>query len=198
MTKKVTIVGVGALGSNLALALRAEDIQLKVIDFDRIEAKNTLVQFHAKGSIGKNKADALKALMQLGWGAKVEAVPQKLTVANVIQLLDGADLVIDCLDNGEGRRLIQGHVRHNNEKPAKPRIELLHGALAANGAYGCVLWDENFTIDDAEPGAATCEGGEHGPFILTAVGFLAYAAQRWLREGKKVGYHVYPSGATKV
>ncbi len=53
---KVTIVGVGALGSHAALLLRNE-ADLKLIDFDKVDAKNTLAQFHARQSIGRNKAE---------------------------------------------------------------------------------------------------------------------------------------------
>ena len=45
--KTVVIVGVGALGSHVALLGRNWGVQLKLVDFDRIEQKNTQAQFHS-------------------------------------------------------------------------------------------------------------------------------------------------------
>ena len=69
MSKIVTIVGVGALGSHLVQFLRSEDVTINVIDFDRVEQKNTQSQFHSKPSVGKMKASALKQSMQFLYGA---------------------------------------------------------------------------------------------------------------------------------
>ena len=105
--RTVVVVGVGALGSHTVQFLRSAGVKLKVIDFDRVETKNTLSQFHAKNSVGKNKTVALQQVMQFLWGVKLDGVPHKLTVDNATELLRGADLVLDCLDNGEARRQVQ-------------------------------------------------------------------------------------------
>jgi hypothetical protein len=202
---KVVIVGAGALGSHTAMLLRGE-AELKVIDFDRIEQKNVLAQFHAKTLVGKNKAEALKQTMNFLWGTKVEAIPHKLTSENARQMLLSAKLVIDCLDNAEGRFAIRNAIRvaktstptggvHLDVKPSEDRVACLHGALSAGGELGRVVWDDHFTIDSASEGAATCEGGEHLPFIAMTASYLAYAAQQFLRHGKKTSYHVFRYGA---
>lgn len=191
MKNLIVIVGVGALGSHVAQFLRGEG-DLKVIDFDRVETKNTLAQFHAKSAIGRNKAEALKQTMQFLWGVKINAVPHRLAKENVSALLDStSSLIIDCLDNGPSRRLIQERARSSG-------VATLHGALAADGQFARVMWDEQFTVDDGAVGAPTCEGGEHLPFIATVSGLIARAAQLFLREGKKVGYVVHPGGVERV
>lgn len=190
--KRVVIIGVGALGSHLVQFLRNEDAELKVIDFDRVEQKNVLSQFHGKPSVGKLKVEALKQVAQFYFGLKVEAVPHRLNDGNADVMFMGADLVIDCLDNAAARRLVQigTQLRH---------IPCLHGALAADGGFGMVVWDEQFTIDDeAGAGAATCTNGDHLPFIALVSAYLARAAQQFLRTGKKVGYSVSPVGAVSL
>lgn len=189
MTKLITIVGVGALGSHVAMLLRNEG-KLALIDFDRVESKNTLAQFHSKGSVGKLKVSALRESMQFLWGIKVDALPQRLTADNIKQLIHGdSALVIDCVDNGATRRLIQQHVRDHG-------LPCLHGALAADGAFGRVIWDEHFTVDDeAGAGVATCEGGEHLPFIAITSAYLARMAQVFLKTGRKTGISVHGHGA---
>lgn len=183
--KTVVIVGVGALGSHVVQFLRNE-AALRIIDFDRVEQKNVLAQFHSKPSVGKNKVQSVQQTMQFLFGLKVEGVPHKLVADNAKEILAKADLVIDCLDNGASRTVVQQHVRATG-------IPCLHGALAADGGYGRVAWDESFVIDyEGGPGAATCEGGEHLPFIGIVSAYIARAAQVFLKDGRKIGFEISP------
>jgi molybdopterin/thiamine biosynthesis adenylyltransferase len=193
MAKRITVVGAGALGSNFVQFARNFEAQVRVIDFDKVEQKNTQSQFHPKNTVRKNKVLALQQTMQFLWGIKIDTIPHKLVEDNQNQLLSNTDLVVDCLDNGEARRLVQKYVRAN-------KVPCVHGALAADGNFGQVVWDENFKIDD-EPGvgAATCEAGEHLPFISIVSGFLARSAQEFLFSGKSINFLIYPlSGAVRV
>ena len=191
MSKIVTIVGVGALGSHLVQFLRSEDVAINVIDFDRVEMRNTQSQFHSKPSVGKMKSNALKQSMQFLYGRKIGAKTNKLVASNVDVLLQG-DLIIDCVDNGATRRLSQDHVRAKG-------LPCLHGALAADGSFGRVIWDDGFTIDDESgEGGATCENGEFLPFIGITACYLARATQIFLTEGKRIGFSISPAGAVRV
>lgn len=188
--KTVTLVGVGALGSHAALLLRNE-AQLRLIDYDRVEQKNVLAQFHGKGSIGKYKVSSSQGLLALLFNVKVDALPREVTADNVEQLLSGSDLVLDCLDNGPGRRLVQAFIREKD-------IPCIHGALASEGQLGRVVWDADFVPDDAADGAATCRAGELLPFIGVVAAYLARAAQEFLRAGRKIGFSVTPLGGATV
>ena len=197
--KKVVIVGTGALGSHVAMLLRNE-AALKLVDFDRVERKNLAAQFFNKGSVGRNKAQALQGLMSLLWDTKTEMVPHKLTKDNNVELLKDSDLVIDCLDNGEGRRAVQDFtLRYTNPATGAPHVACLHGALAAEGQLGRVVWDEKFAVDDEDgPGQATCEGGEFLPFVTITAAYVAYAAQQYLKTGRKTSFQVTPAGVMKI
>jgi molybdopterin/thiamine biosynthesis adenylyltransferase len=184
----ITVVGVGALGSHLVQFLRNETAAVKVIDFDRVEGRNVASQFHGKPHVGKLKVESLKQTMQFLYGARIETVPHKVVANNVEAVLWGSDLVIDCLDNGEARRIVQGFIRSAS-------IPCLHGALAPDGGFGRVVWDEQFIIDDeASAGAKTCENGEFLPFITLVSAYLARATQVFLQTGKKIGFSISPSG----
>ncbi len=191
MTKIVTIVGVGALGSHVVQFLRSEDVSIRVIDFDRVEQKNVYSQFHSKPGVGKKKVAALAQSMQLLFGRKIKTISHKLTEDNQDALL-GGDLIIDCLDNEASRLLVQEWVR-------KHKVPCLHGALAPDGSFRRVVWDENFAIDsEAEAGSATCENGEFLPFIAITSAHIARAAQAFLLEGRKIGYEISPGGTTQT
>lgn len=191
MRPRIVVVGVGALGSHFVLAARNIDASLRVVDFDRVETKNLLAQFHTKMGSGKNKAQALQAAMLGLFGLKLEAVPHRLTSDNAEQLLGDANLVVDCLDNGASRRLVQNFVRAKS-------IPCLHGAVDAAGTYGRVAWDSRFVIDDeAKVGQPTCEGGEHLPFLIVIAAHLALATRSFVNDGRQVGYEVHPGGVMR-
>ena len=185
---RVVVIGVGALGSNMLLAARNAKVDWRIVDFDKVESKNTMSQFHTKMGLGKNKTLSLAQSLNGLWGVKVDTVPHKLTTDNVHQLLHDADLVVDCLDNAAGRIIIQDYVRKHN-------IPCLHGALAPNGVFGRIVWDEFFQIDsEAGLGQATCEDGEHLPFIMNVACHMANSVLVYIKHQRKVGAEVHPNG----
>lgn len=192
--KRVIIVGVGALGSHVAQFLR-NHADLILVDFDRIEAKNLLSQLHAKSELGKNKATSLAKTIAFLFGIKQPvAIPHKLINDNASTLLRGCDLVVDCLDNGKSRKILQNAVRSMN-------IPCVHGGLsAAEFSYGRVIWDEHFTIDgEDKEGAATCADGELLPFISLVSATIALTAHTFLTSGAKNNYSISSiSGAMRV
>jgi molybdopterin/thiamine biosynthesis adenylyltransferase len=190
MSKKTIIVGVGALGSHVALFMRNMS-ELIIIDHDCIEQKNVLSQFHSKSSVGKRKVLALSQTINFLFGIKTQTNTNKLIKNNANQLLSGADLIIDCLDNAEARHIIQDFVRKNN-------VPCIHGGLAADGAFGISIWDENFTIDEGPTGVPTCENGDQLPFIALVSAYIARSAQDFLVTGKKFGYMISPTNTTRV
>ena len=189
--KRITVVGVGALGSHVIMLLRNVGADLRVIDFDRVENKNVLSQFHGKTQVGKGKTQSLAQTMNFLFGVKLETIPHKLTSENDVQLLGKSDLILDCLDNGTARKVVQDYAR-------KTKTPCLHGALAADGGFGRVIWDDRFQIDEASGGAATCEDGAHLPFISITASYLAKAAQDFLVHGKTIGYQIHPQGVFAV
>jgi molybdopterin-synthase adenylyltransferase len=188
----ITIVGVGALGSHAALFLRNEKAGLKVIDFDRVEMKNTQAQVHTVMSVGKNKAQAIKQSFQGLFGREIVAAPHKLTKDNTLALLGSAVLVLDCTDNIQARKDI-------SEFCKAQKLPLLHGALSASGDFARIIWSEHFT-PDAEGGdtTATCVDGEHLPFFAMVGAFLAAEVQTFLKKGTKRSWQVTPSGILRL
>lgn len=189
---RIVICGVGALGSTAALFCRSLEVELRLVDFDRVESKNLSAQWFVKQSVGKNKADALRLQLANFYGIKAEARGVKLTEANAAQLLDGCELALDCFDNADGRLTLSAAARAAN-------VPLVHGALAADGSFGMVRWDERFTPDrEDEAGQATCEGGEHLPMIGVMGATLARAVQSFVADGARHDYMVSLSGVTRV
>jgi len=188
---RIVVVGVGALGSHLVLLGRNWPAQFVLVDHDRVEQKNTASQFHSRMGVGRNKAQAMQQAMQGLFGLRLEAVPHKLTADNAARLLDGAALVVDCVDNAEARRVISQTVRAAG-------VPCLHGAVAADGSYARVMWDAAFSPDEGAEGVATCEDGEHLPFVAFVAARMADAVQRFLKDGEQISSHLHPGGILRV
>ena len=177
--KRIVFCGVGALGSNAVVACRNLEVQLVLIDFDRVESKNCLSQAFVKPSVGKNKAEALKLQLSNFWGVKAEAFGVRIGEDNVQTLCGAADLLVDAFDNAKSRRILSTFAR-SAQKP------LVHAAVSADGTFGLVRWDERFEPDEeGTPGAATCEGGEHLPLIAQIGATLARTVQDFVQKGEK-------------
>lgn len=172
---KVLFCGVGALGSTAAVLCRNLSWQLAFADFDRVESKNLLAQAFVKQSVGKNKAEALKLQLSNLWGVKSEAFGVRIVADNVEALCGGADLLVDCFDNAESRRILSGFARRSG----KPCV---HAALSGDGSFGLVRWEERFAPDaEDQEGQATCEGGEHLPLIGLLAATLARTIQDFVK-----------------
>jgi molybdopterin/thiamine biosynthesis adenylyltransferase len=182
---RIVFLGVGALGSTAAMLCRELGATLVFIDFDKVESKNLKAQAFVKQSLGKNKAEALKAQLLNFHGLKAEAFGVRVTAGNVAQLLEGATLAVDCFDNAESRQVVSAHARQQG-------LPLLHAALSGDGTFGLVRWDERFSPDAEDAaGQATCEGGEHLPMIGLLSATLARTIQDFvgtqLRRDSMVG-----------
>jgi len=189
---KIVICGVGALGSTTVQLCRNLAGELRVIDFDRVESKNLAAQWFVKQSLGKNKAEAVRLQLANFYGIKAEAMTVRLAANNAAQLLADCNLAVDCFDNADSRLVLA-------EAARAAAIPLVHAALAGDGTFGMVRWDERFTPDREDtPGQATCEGGEHLPLIGMVAAALARTIQDFVKDGSQRDYLIALSGVTRT
>jgi len=192
MTARIVVCGVGALGSTAVQFCRNVDAELRLVDFDRVESKNLAAQWFVKQSVGKNKAEAVRLQLANFYGAKSEAMGVRLAATNAAQLLAGATLAVDCFDNADSRLALADAARTAN-------VPLVHAALAGDGTFGIVRWDERFVPDREDvAGQATCEGGEHLPMIGLVGATLARAIQDFVRAGERRDYMISLSGVART
>ena len=192
MAERIVICGIGALGSTALQYLRNVAAELRLIDFDRVESKNLSAQWFVKQSLGKNKAEAARLQLANFYGAKAEAMGVRLGPHNASQLLADCTLAVDCFDNADSRIALSEAARAAN-------VPLVHAALAADGTFGLVRWDERFVADreDAE-GQATCEGGEHLPMIGLVGAMLARTIQDFLTSAERRDFMISMSSVMRT
>ncbi|MCJ7426218.1 MAG: HesA/MoeB/ThiF family protein [Dehalococcoidales bacterium] len=127
---KVFIAGVGGLGSVTATYLAAAGVGvIRIVDHDKVELSNLNRQIlHCDEDIGKKKVDsAAKRLKSINPEVKIEAVAEKMTEANISELVTGFDLIVDAMDNLPTRYLL-------NKIAIDKEIPFFHGAV--NGFEG--------------------------------------------------------------
>ena len=102
------ICGLGGLGSNIAIALARAGIgRLILVDFDRVDITNLHRQQYKAEQIGKYKTEALAAnLLEISPYTEVKGVTEKVTEDNILELLEGADIVCEAFDNAEAKAML--------------------------------------------------------------------------------------------
>ena len=105
----IVIVGAGGLGTTSAETLvRMGFGHVRVIDPDVVELSNLhRVRLYGESDVGRPKVEVLaERLTRLIEGPTIEPVREHLDPENVLDLLSGADVVLDGLDNMGDRYLV--------------------------------------------------------------------------------------------
>ena len=108
---RVLIVGLGGLGSPVALYLAAAGVgELHLADFDTVDLTNLQRQIvHDSQSIGQRKVDsAMARLATLNPQVRLQAHPAALDADSLAAAVAAVDLVVDCCDNFATREAVNG------------------------------------------------------------------------------------------
>lgn len=122
---RVLLVGAGGLGSPVALYLGAAGVGLlRIVDDDLVDLGNLQRQIaHDTDRIGVAKAEsAAISVHRLNPEVRVEAHPIRLAAANVLELAEGVDLIVDAADNFPTRYLL-------NDAALRLRVPVVHGSV---------------------------------------------------------------------
>ena len=105
---KVAIVGLGGLGSNVALWLARLGVgQLLLYDFDKVELSNLNRQYYFLEDVGQYKATALlRHLKAVNPYGNYHSRVVQLTEDNLAELLSEAHIVCEALDKPEAKALL--------------------------------------------------------------------------------------------
>jgi molybdopterin/thiamine biosynthesis adenylyltransferase/rhodanese-related sulfurtransferase len=106
---KVLLLGAGGLGSPTALYLAAAGIgKLGIVDDDVVDVSNLQRQvIHTTDAVGEAKVDsAERAIKALNPDVEVEKFNTRLDASNIMQIIDGYDVIVDGVDNFPTRYLL--------------------------------------------------------------------------------------------
>ena len=129
LQSSVMIVGLGGLGSPVAMYLAATGIGKMILtDYDHVDESNLQRQIvHKNASIGKLKASsARETLLSINPETEVLALDYELVSDELIEQITNADVIVDCTDNHPTRFELN-------------RISILTGTPLVSGA--AIRWE---------------------------------------------------------
>ncbi len=129
---RVLIAGGGGLGTIVATYLTAAGIgTLRIVDCDTIEISNLNRQIlHWDKDIGRKKTDSIaEKLHAMNPLTAVENIHQLIDENSINDLVAGADIIVDAMDNFKTRYVL-------NQAALSFAIPFVHGAIS--GFYGQV------------------------------------------------------------
>jgi molybdopterin/thiamine biosynthesis adenylyltransferase/rhodanese-related sulfurtransferase len=106
---KVLLLGAGGLGAPTALYLAAAGVgTLGIVDDDEVDLSNLQRQvIHTTGRIGRPKVDsAEETIAALNPDVEVVKYPVRLDASNIMEIIDGYDVIVDGVDNFPTRYLL--------------------------------------------------------------------------------------------
>ena len=140
----VLVVGVGGLGSPVALYLAAAGIgKLILADFDQVDESNLQRQIaHHHADIGEQKAlSAANKLKAINPEIEVETLDYSLDKTDFLEIVTRVDLMVDCTDNFPTRFEL-------NEVSLESNVPLVSGAA--------IRWEGQVTAFDPRQENSPC------------------------------------------
>ena len=180
----VLIVGVGGLGSPVALYLAAAGVgEITLADPDQVDMTNLQRQIiHQQSDLGRDKvASAGARIAALNPDVRVHSHCEQLAGPALQALVDGVDLVLDCTDNFATRQAVNRACVAAGKPLVSGAAIRLEGQLsvfdprrADSPCYQCLY-------GDGEETALSCsEAGVLGPLVGTIGSLQALEALKLL------------------
>jgi len=122
---KVLLLGAGGLGSPTALYLAAAGVgTLGIVDDDVVDLSNLQRQvIHSTSRIGVPKVDsAAEVISDLNPDVTVVKYPTRLDASNIMEIIEGWDIIVDGVDNFPTRYLL-------NDATVRLRIPVVSAAI---------------------------------------------------------------------
>ena len=155
-TCKATVIGVGAIGRQVALQLTAMGVSwLQLIDFDVIEESNLASQGYLEEDLGKPKVAATAELCRrINSGLEIQQVNDRFR-----RSVETGNAVFCCVDKIDIRRLIWESIKDTAAFFADGRMsaEVLRILVACDAAGREHYPSTLFTAEEAYQGSCTAK-----------------------------------------
>ena len=127
---KVAVFGIGGVGGYVVEALARSGVgSFVLVDDDKVCLTNINRQIIAtRKTVGKYKVDvASKTIKKIDKAINVKTIKEKVIEENIEKLLNDCEIIIDCTDNLESRRLIANYTVQKNRKLIVGAVEGFKG-----------------------------------------------------------------------
>ena len=175
----VTVIGVGAIGRQVALQLAAMGVRrLQLVDFDEVDLSNVTTQGYWRRDVGRLKVEATgEAVREIDERIEVELVADRFRPRVAV-----GNAVFCCVDSISAREAIWRAVGQRCQFWADGRMrgEVLRVLCAADETsrrhYGTTL----FRQEEAQVGSCTSRSTIYAAGI--GAGLMVHQLARWLRR----------------
>jgi molybdopterin/thiamine biosynthesis adenylyltransferase len=175
LAARVFIVGLGGLGSPVALYLAASGVgSLTLADFDLVDLSNLQRQIiHTTASIGEPKTvSAKRQLHEVNPDIEIRLVQKRMSPETLEDEVALADIVVDCTDNFEVRFAINDACLRQQTTLVSGAAVRLEGQLMVVDAVSKDMPCYRCLYQNAAEGALNCsETGIAAP-VVGAIGTL--------------------------
>lgn len=175
----VTVIGVGAIGRQVALQLAAIGVRrIQLVDFDRVDCSNITTQGYWAADLGNLKVAATaQAIAQLDPSIDVETVNDRYRPA-----IRTGRAVFCCVDSIESRAAIWRAVKRRTEFWADGRMlgEVIRILVASDEAGRRHYPTTLFAASEAQLGRCTARSTIYAANI--GAGLMVQQFARWLRR----------------
>ena len=115
---RVCILGLGGLGSNVAVLLARAGIgYLKLADFDMVEASNLNRQQYRISHIGTKKTEAIKSIIkEINPFVEVDILDIKVSKENIHSIVGDIEIVVEAFDRAETKAMLMEELLTNTNK----------------------------------------------------------------------------------
>lgn len=177
---KITIFGLGAIGSNLLVQLAKQfpDYEFEGVDFDKVEERNLRTQAYFIEHVNLHKADAMRVILSR-YLRKPKYTPNrgKITDRDKIVVAPG-NIGIDCFDNTASRKIL-----------SQTKGDLLHIGFSPFYTAECI-WNEEYEVpNDVDPRQADiCSMHDAVGFIHFVVNAAVLNISHYLAQREKKNF----------
>ncbi|MFC1805489.1 ThiF family adenylyltransferase [Planctomycetota bacterium] len=155
-TCRATVIGVGAIGRQVALQLAAIGVPwLQLIDFDVVEESNLASQGYLERDLGRSKVEATAELcVQIRQNLRFDCIPKRFR-----RSMEIGNIIFCCVDSMEIRRLIWNAVKDSSSFFCDGRMsaEVLRVLTACDGASREHYPTTLFGSEEAYQGSCTAK-----------------------------------------
>ena len=115
---KVCILGLGGLGSNVAILLARAGIgYLKLVDFDIVEESNLNRQQYRISHIGMKKTEAIRTIIkEINPFVEIETLDVKVDRENILSIVGDIEIVVEAFDIAETKAMAIEELLTNGNK----------------------------------------------------------------------------------
>jgi molybdopterin-synthase adenylyltransferase len=175
----VTVIGVGAIGRQVAIQLAAIGVQsIQLIDFDTVDEINITTQGYSASDVGKLNVDATSAtIQQIDPDINVETINDRFRPSCVT-----GEIIFCCVDSISARSAIWRSVNASCQFWADGRMlgETIRILCVANDTGRQHYPTTLFRQSEARQGQCTARSTIYSASI--AAGLMLHQFTRWLRR----------------